>query len=95
MATIIRRWGLVTLGLLVGVSASFAANMLDEMDCNGGGVAFDLSEAIDRVEKRLVGCVNLIRDEEVENHNLQASALRELQARLDNLESRVHQIEEL
>lgn len=79
-------------GLAIATPA--LGGLMDESDCKYGfGSGYDLADAINKVGKRLVACVNYMQDEEIENHNDQQKLLRDLAQQLQDLEFRVSELE--
>lgn len=87
-------------GFAVGVLfattiATTRASFMDESNCLRGtsGIAFDMSDAINNVDSRLVACVNYLQTKQIDNHNELAQAIRTLEVNLSTLEVKISTLE--
>jgi hypothetical protein len=90
--------------LAVGVAVGFLfantiistkAGLMDESDCLKGPFALnhDVSSVINRLDSRLVACVNYLQTKQIDNHNRLAEAISTLELRLSTLEGKVSSLE--
>ena len=91
---------MLAIGIVIGflfsnTIGSTRAGLMDERDCLKGPFAmnYDVSSVINRLDSRLVACVNYLQSKQIDNHNRLATAISTLELRLSALENSVSSLE--
>jgi hypothetical protein len=79
-----------------GSTAATFADLSDKNDCiNAPNTRVSgIPDYVRKVEIRLLACFNYASEREIDHHNLQAAALRELEDQIERLERRIDGLEE-